>query len=375
MKFFAFILYPSAFNSMSRVRLVNISKQFGSSLAVDNVNLDIAEGECVTLLGPSGCGKTTTLRMVAGLIEPSAGEIFFDEQMVNALSPNKRNIGFVFQTHSLFPHMSVADNIAFGLSVKGEDKKKIAARVEEMLALVELSGYEKRMPAQLSGGQQQRVALARVLATNPRVLLFDEPLSALDRNLRDTLKYNIRDLQRKTRKTAIYVTHDQSEAFAISDRIFVMNAGRVEQVGSQLDIYLKPQTKFVAEFIGANNALSGEVMSTGETVGERDVWIKVADQRIRAHDYVGLQNGDKVLAYVRPENIRVLDDNATETFLNTLEGTVEQIVFEGSTVHFNARVGEAVLRVELAGTERLTVLNREGAKVRLGFNQVTLIKA
>lgn len=360
---------------MSRVRLVNISKHFGHSVAVDNVNLDIAEGEFVTLLGPSGCGKTTTLRMVAGLIEPSAGEIYFDDQRVNDVPPNRRNIGFVFQTHSLFPHMSVADNIAFGLSVKGEDKQKIAARVEEMLALVDLAGYEKRMPGQLSGGQQQRVALARVLATNPRVLLFDEPLSALDRNLRDTLKYNIRDLQRKTGKTAIYVTHDQSEAFAISDRIFVMNQGRVEQVGTQLDIYLQPQTKFVAEFIGANNALAGEVVSVGETVGERDVWIRVGEQRIRARDYLGLQNGDDVLAYVRPENIRVLDGSGDENFRNTVEGTVEKIVFEGSTVHFDARVSESVLRVELAGTERLTILNREGTRVRLGFNEVTLIKA
>lgn len=360
---------------MSRVRLVNISKHFGQSVAVDNVNLDIAEGEFVTLLGPSGCGKTTTLRMVAGLIDPTAGEIYFDEQLVNPLPPNRRNIGFVFQTHSLFPHMSVADNIAFGLSVKGEDKKKTEARVQEMLALVDLAGYEKRMPGQLSGGQQQRVALARVLATNPRVLLFDEPLSALDRNLRDTLKYNIRDLQRKTGKTAIYVTHDQSEAFAISDRIFVMNAGRVEQVGSQLDIYLHPQTKFVAEFIGSNNALAGQVVSTGETVGGRDVWIRVQDQKIRAQDYLGLQNGDNVLAYVRPENIRVLDDGAGDNFLNAVQGTVEKIVFEGSTVHFDARVGESVLRVELAGTERLTILNREGTKVRLGFNEVSLIKA
>jgi putative spermidine/putrescine transport system ATP-binding protein len=359
---------------MSRVRLINISKNFGNAVAVNNVNLDIAEGEFVTLLGPSGCGKTTTLRMIAGLVEPSAGEIYFDDQLVNPLPPNRRNIGFVFQTHSLFPHMTVADNIAFGLSVKGEDKKKIQARVEEMLVLVDMQGYEKRLPAQLSGGQQQRVALARVLATNPRVLLFDEPLSALDRNLRDTLKYNIRDLQRKTRKTAIYVTHDQSEAFAISDRIFVMNQGHVEQVGTQLDIYLRPQTQFVAEFIGSNNALSGQVVSTGETVGGRDVWIRVQDQRLRARDYVGLQNGDRVLAYVRPENIRVLEDGAGDNFLNTVEGTIETIIFEGSTVHFDARVGAAVLRVELAGTERLTVLNREGARVRLGFNEVTLIK-
>ncbi|HZQ05652.1 MAG TPA: ABC transporter ATP-binding protein [Anaerolineae bacterium] len=359
---------------MSRVRLVNITKRFGNTTAVSDVNMDIAEGEFVTLLGPSGCGKTTTLRMIAGLVEPTEGKIYFDEQLVNPLPPNRRNIGFVFQTHSLFPHMNVTDNIGFGLSVKGEDKQKIAARVQEMLALIGLQGYEKRMPSELSGGQQQRVALARVLATNPRVLLFDEPLSALDRNLRDQLKYNILDLQRKTHKTAIYVTHDQSEAFAISDRIFVMNLGRVEQVGTQLDIYLHPQTEFVAEFIGSNNTLAGEVIQSSDGAGERQVSVQAGNLTIQCRDYLGLKTGDHVLAFIRPENIRVLDNASSNHYLNQVEGTVEKIVFEGSTVHFDARVQDTLLRVELAGTERLTILNREGARVRLGFDEVTLIR-
>ena len=217
---------------MSTVRLASITKHFGPTIAVDEFDLDVADGEFVTLLGPSGCGKTTTLRMIAGLIEPTGGRIWFDDEDVTFLPPRTRNIGFVFQTPALFPHLSVADNVAFGLSVKGAKKPAIADRVDEMLAMVELSGYGARLPAQLSGGQQQRVALARVLATDPRVLLFDEPLSALDQNLRDTLKYSILELQRRTGKTAIYVTHDQSEAFAISDRIVVMNAGRVEQIGT-----------------------------------------------------------------------------------------------------------------------------------------------
>src|SRR5215470_4197648 len=253
---------------MSRVRMVDITKRYADTTAVDRVSADIAEGEFVTLLGPSGCGKTTTLRMIAGLIEPSGGQILFDDQVMNDISTHRRNIGFVFQSHALFPHMTVADNIAFGLSVKGRPKTEIRERVEQMLELVELRGYGDRRPGQLSGGQQQRVALARVLATDPRVLLFDEPLSALDRNLRDTLKYSILALQRRTHKTAIYVTHDQSEAFAISDRIVVMNAGRIEQIGTQTDIYLHPQTPFVAEFIGANNSLVGivtQVEGTGET--------------------------------------------------------------------------------------------------------------
>lgn len=359
---------------MSRVRLNNLSKQFGSSIAVHDVNMDIAEGEFVTLLGPSGCGKTTTLRMIAGLIEPTAGDIYFDEQLMNHIPPNQRNIGFVFQTHSLFPHLSVADNIAFGLSVKGQEASKIQARVHEMLALVGLQGYEKRMPAQLSGGQQQRVALARVLATNPRVLLFDEPLSALDRNLRDQLKYNILELQRKTHKTAIYVTHDQSEAFAISDRIFVMNQGQVEQAGTQFDIYLHPQTEFVAEFIGANNALAGKVVGVTERGGERIVQLEAQGLDLACRDEWGVQARQEVLAYIRPENIRVLDNHAGETFLNNVEGVVEKIVFEGSTVHFDARVGDALLRVEMAGTERLTILSQQGSRVQLGFDEITLIR-
>src|SRR4051812_29837213 len=244
---------------MSRVRLVDVTKRFGQTIAVDRVSAEIAEGEFVTLLGPSGCGKTTTLRMVAGLVEPTEGRIFFDDQIVNNVPTHKRNIGLAFQSHALFPHQSVAKNIAFGLSVKGRPKRDIEARVQEMLSLVELTGYDARMPAHLSGGQQQRVALARMLATDPRVLLFDEPLSALDRNLRDTLKYSILELQRRTKKTAIYVTHDQSEAFAISDRIVVMNAGRIEQIGTQTDIYLRPETPFVAEFIGATNGFRGRV--------------------------------------------------------------------------------------------------------------------
>ncbi len=193
---------------MAHVRLVNVTKRYGSVVAADRVNLDIADGEFVTLLGPSGCGKTTTLRMIAGLVETSEGQIYFDDQEVSHVPPNRRNVGFVFQSHALFPHLSVFDNVAFGLSVRGTPRASIRRRVEEMLALVNLSGYERRMPAQLSGGQQQRVALARMLATNPRVLLFDEPLSSLDRNLRDQLKHSIRALQQETGKTAVFVTHD-----------------------------------------------------------------------------------------------------------------------------------------------------------------------
>jgi ABC-type Fe3+/spermidine/putrescine transport system ATPase subunit len=300
---------------MSRVRLQEVTKRYGETVAVDRISADIADGEFLTLLGPSGCGKTTTLRMVAGLIEPTEGTILFDDQVVNNVPPHRRNIGLAFQSHALFPHLSVGRNVAFGLEVKGRKKEDIAARVREMLAMVELGDFGDRLPSQLSGGQQQRVALARMLATDPRVLLFDEPLSALDRNLRDTLKYSILALQRRTRKTAIYVTHDQSEAFAISDRIFVMNQGRIEQAGSQLDIYLRPQSEFVANFVGDNNALRGQVIAvTPAAEGLPGLaMIQSGAVRARAANTAELAVGDPVLAFVRPENIEVLADGRDET--------------------------------------------------------------
>ena len=358
---------------MSTVRLSRVTKLYGTTVAVDDFDLEVADGEFVTLLGPSGCGKTTTLRMIAGLVEPSGGRIFFDDQDVTWLAPRQRNIGFVFQTPSLFPHLSVADNIGFGLSVKGEKKPAIAAKVEEMLAMVGLSGYGGRLPGQLSGGQQQRVALARVLATDPRVLLFDEPLSALDRNLRDTLKYSILDLQRRTKKTAIYVTHDQSEAFAISDRIVVMSSGRAEQIGTQSDIYLNPQTSFVAEFIGANNGLRGVI--TGRQ-GEADgaPWVIDADGRtIVGADRPGLAVGQAVVAYIRPEDIEILSDG-NDGFANVLEGTVDRVIFEGPVAQVRVDVGGRELRVDVSGNERLELMRREGG-VRLGFDEVSVIPA
>lgn len=354
---------------MSRVRLVNISKYFGATPAVEKINLDVAEGEFLTLLGPSGCGKTTTLRMIAGLIDPTTGQVLFDDQNVTDLPPNQRNIGFVFQSPALFPHMSVADNIGFGLSVKGRPKKEIHGRVNEVLELVNLIGYANRLPRQLSGGQQQRVALARVLATDPRVLLFDEPLSALDRNLRETLKYNILELQRRTGKTAIYVTHDQSEAFAISDRIAVMNQGRIEQLGTQTDIYLYPQSDFVAQFIGANNRLDGKVSA----VDNETTQVQVNGLTLYCPVHPKLKQGDSVAAYVRPENITVLK-NGDAKYHNQIEGAVEQIIFEGSTAQLHVKVGQQSIRVDVSGTERLQLLNHRG-QIRLGFDEVTLIPA
>src|SRR5215218_6307208 len=332
---------------MSRVRLVDITKRYGPTVAVDRVNADIAEGEFVTLLGPSGCGKTTTLRMVAGLAEPSEGKIFFDDQVVNNVPTHRRNIGLAFQSHALFPHQSVAKNIAFGLSVVGRSLREIEQRVAEMLEMIELQGYESRMPAQLSGGQQQRVALARMLATDPRVLLFDEPLSALDRNLRDTLKYSILALQRRTKKTAIYVTHDQSEAFAISDRIFVMHNGRIEQAGTQLDIYLRPASEFVANFVGDNNVFRGTIMTISPA----------SDDNGRT---ATVQSGKLTLSGFAPPGL-----NAGVGEPDVVDASVEQIVFEGPTVRVKADAGGQPLELAVGGLERLTLIDGGKRDLRL----------
>ena len=365
---------------MARVQLVDVTKRYGQTLAVDGVSADIAQGEFITLLGPSGCGKTTTLRMVAGLIEPTAGNIMFDDQVVNRIPTHKRNIGLAFQSHALFPHLSVAKNIAFGLTVKGMDKRATTRRVDEMLDMIELSGYGDRMPAHLSGGQQQRVALARMLATDPRVLLFDEPLSALDRNLRDSLKYSILELQRRTRKTAIYVTHDQSEAFAISDRIFVMNKGRIEQGGTQLDIYLRPESEFVATFVGDNNAVPGVVVDDGEEGGRREeegrgtVRVKLFGMEVEAFAGFPVRPGEQVLAFVRPENIEVLREGEDREQAGVVAGRVDQIVFEGASVRLVVDVGGTPIRVESGGLERLTLLGKEAAIVHLRLAEVSLVR-
>jgi ABC-type Fe3+/spermidine/putrescine transport system ATPase subunit len=242
-----------------------------------------------------------------------------------------------------------------------------------MLGMVGLAGYGSRLPAQLSGGQQQRIALARVLATDPTVLLFDEPLSALDKNLRDTLKYSILSLQRATRKTAIYVTHDQSEAFAISDRIVVMNAGRIEQIGVQTDIYLHPRTPFVADFIGANNGLVGTVTAVDGAAGdERTVTVVASGIELRSRHPSDLRVGQAVIAYVRPENIDVLSNGDGARYTNVIEGVIDRVIFEGPTAQLRVDVGGHELRADVSGNERLTLVQREG-RVRLGFNDVTVI--
>ena len=251
--------------SEAALRLAGIEKRYGATVAVAGVDLEVRDGEFLTLLGPSGCGKTTTLGLIAGFFPPSAGEIFLRGRPVAGLPPFKRDIGVVFQDYALFPHMTAGENVAFGLRMRGLRKEEIESRVSEALGLVQLGGLAERRPLELSGGQRQRVALARALVIRPAVLLLDEPLSNLDLKLREEMRVEIAGLQRRLGITTVFVTHDQGEALVMSDRIAVMNAGRIEQLGTPADVYERPATRFVAQFIGRMNFLRGE----GKTVAIR----------------------------------------------------------------------------------------------------------
>ncbi|MFN3492795.1 MAG: ABC transporter ATP-binding protein, partial [Anaerolineales bacterium] len=245
---------------MSHLELTNIHKSFGASVAVENFNLSIKQGEFVSFLGPSGCGKTTTLRMVAGFELPTSGTITIGGRDLTFVPPNKRNVGMVFQSYALFPNMTVAQNVGYGLKIAGKPKSELEARVQEMLSLIQMEKFSSRYPYQLSGGQQQRVALARALAIRPEVLLLDEPLSALDAKIRFDLRQEIRRIQQQLGITTIYVTHDQEEALSLSDRIVVMSHGKMEQVGTPFEIYNFPKTRFVANFVGSLNTADAQVV-------------------------------------------------------------------------------------------------------------------
>ena len=307
---------------MSRVVLKDVSKRYGENYAVRGVDLDIREGEFLTLLGPSGCGKTTTLRMIAGFEQPTEGRIVIDGVDVTDLAPNKRKLGMVFQSYALFPNMTVADNVAFGLKMLKMPHDQIQKRVGEMLALIQMANFGNRYSYQLSGGQQQRVALARALAIQPRVLLLDEPLSALDAKIRDELRNEIRRIQRELGITTIYVTHDQEEALALSDRIVVMNVGRVEQIGQPFEIYNKPQTEFVARFVGTLSTVRGVVSGDGSVL--------VSGQPVRLSAPLTTKRvGEVVMLSLRPETI-ALGNGAQGD--NTLRATVQSITFLGAVV-------------------------------------------
>jgi putative spermidine/putrescine transport system ATP-binding protein len=331
------------------VQLDKVLKRFGDSIALHEVSLKIQEGEFVTLLGPSGCGKTTLLNLMAGFAEADNGEIFIDGQLVTETPPYQREIGIVFQNYALFPHMSVARNIGYGLRMRGVAKAEIAERVEQALALVKLQGYGERKPRELSGGQQQRVALARALVIRPKVLLLDEPFSALDKNLRLSMQIELKDIQRKLGVTTVFVTHDQSEALSMSDRVVVMSAGHVRQVGTPDAIYRYPQDPFVASFVGDVNILPGRYLSRDElaTLALGDSALRVPAERVHA------DVGERLDIYVRPENIR-LGALGPGTLLSA---TVITHVFQGDHVDIHLDVpalGHNRLFVRQSGLEALT---------------------
>ena len=326
---------------MAEVALADLSKRYGDFYAVREVSLKIADGEFLVLLGPSGCGKTTTLRMIAGFIEPSAGHVRLAGHDVTLLPPWKRNAGMVFQSYALFPHMTVAQNIAFGLEMRKLQRAEIERRVEEALALVRLGGFGARLPRQLSGGQQQRVALARALAIRPDVLLLDEPLSNLDAKLRQEVRVEIRELQRQLGLTTVMVTHDQEEALTMADRLVVMSEGSVRQVGSQRDLYERPADRFVAGFVGRSTFLDGAIEAPGRFRTDGGLALACRDGR----------TGRAALA-LRPERVEI--GSAPRSGLdNSLPGTVEFVSYLGALIDIHVR---------LSPNDRLVVqiANREG---------------
>ena len=348
------------------VELRNVSKVFDNSvIAVDDVSLEIEPGEFFSLLGPSGCGKTTTLRMIAGFEMPTSGEISIEGRPMGETPPFRRNVNTVFQNYALFPHMTVAENVAFGLRMKRIPRDEIARRVREALQLVRLGGFEDRYPRQLSGGQQQRVALARALINRPRVLLLDEPLGALDLKLRKEMQLELKHLQMTVGITFIYVTHDQEEALTMSDRIAVMNAGRVLQVGTPLEIYERPSSRFVADFIGESNFLDGRVV---ELNGQRAT--VVVDDRVpvpaRAQD--GLAIGEQVTVAIRPEKIR-LRSLGTEGADGCVRGRVEEVVYIGTDTYYLVRLTDrCTVRVRVQNSQ-----NRLDSSETIGHGEEVLL--
>jgi len=335
--------------ALASVELRNLTKRYGSHAAVDDVSLTIEHGRLVCLLGPSGCGKTTTLRLIAGFIEPTAGEILVGERLVSSpertLAPEQRNMSMIFQSYALWPHMTVADNVAYGLKLRRLDRGAIARRLKAILATTHLEGLAERYPGELSGGQQQRVALARALIVEPETLLLDEPLSNLDANLREEMRFEVRRLHDQYRYTTVYVTHDQSEAMTTADIIAVMNGGKIEQAGSPEEIYERPHSEFVARFIGGSNVIHG-------TVGE-DGRVACAGALIRCGGGQKAAAGTDVAISIRPHLIR-LWVNPPDKLENIVPATVLRQVFLGSTRDYMvAAADDTQLRVVASPAENI----------------------
>ncbi len=339
------------------VQLVSLSKQFDGATAVDGISLEIGAGEFFSLLGPSGCGKTTTLRMVAGFVPPTSGQIMLDGVDVGSWAPNRRNVNTVFQSYALFPFLTVAENVAFGMKYKSVPKAERDQRLAEALALVQLSGLERRRPNQLSGGQQQRVALARALVLRPAVLLLDEPLGALDAKLRKQLRIELKALQEEVGITFVFVTHDQEEALSMSDRIAVMNAGRIEQVGTPDEVYENPATVFVADFLGVSNLMDAHAGSVTGGCCE----VSVGDFSLRAGCGALTATGPVKLV-ARPERVRLLAFDAEHE--NCLPGMVERTVYVGA-------VSQVMVRL-VTGTQIQVAITNSGRE--LSYERGTPVK-
>ena len=347
------------------ISLERVSKRFGPVLAVEETTLDIRDGEFFSLLGPSGCGKTTTLRMIAGLEAPDEGRILLRGADVTTVPPNHRNVNTVFQHYALFPHMSVVDNVAFGLELKKIPRGDRRDRVARMLEVVQLEGMEKRKPSQLSGGQQQRVALARALVNRPAALLLDEPLGALDVKLRKQMQLELKRIQSELGTTFVYVTHDQEEALTMSDRIGVMNGGVVEQVADPKDIYEHPKTPFVADFIGSLNALDFRVdeVSNGLAV------MKLGEgERLVVPVGAGIQPGSNLRVAVRPERVRIEPANGRAPEGGSrVEGTIAELVYLGGLTHFHVDAGGAGRVVSHRMDDQVASSLQPGGKVVLSW--------
>jgi len=350
---------------MAFLEIDNVSKSFGrDTWAVKDFNLQVERGELVSFLGPSGCGKTTTLRMVAGFETPTHGTIRVKDEDITSRPPNRRNVGMVFQAYALFPNMSVANNIGFGLKIAKKSPSEIKDRVKEMLDLIHMPGLEDRYPYQLSGGQQQRVALARALAISPEVLLLDEPLSALDAKIRVSLRAEIRAIQQQLGITAIYVTHDQEEALSLSDRVVVMYQGHIEQVGAPFEIYNFPTTEFVAQFVGTLNAVSAEVIDPASNT------LRLEGQQIQAAQ--GLENrraGDRVMIAIRPERLAFASE---EKKANLLDCAIENITFLGSIVRIQVSLGNATFYVDTFNNPHLE-LPKIGDKMQITCSREAIL--
>ena len=327
------------------IELRDITVEFDGERVLDRLNLSIGDGEFVTLLGSSGCGKTTTLRVIAGFIQPQSGEVFFDGKSVAGLPPYKRPVNTIFQRYALFPNYNVYENIAFGLKLKKVPKDEIKERVTEMLRLVNLSGFENRSVTRLSGGQQQRVAIARALINQPKVLLLDEPLAALDLKLRKDMQNELKNMQKKLGITFIYVTHDQEEALSMSDTVVVMNEGTVQQIGKPTDIYNEPQNAFVADFIGESNIIDGRML--------RDYRVRFAGREFECLDS-GFAQGEAVDVVIRPEDVDIVSGDAGQ-----LTGTITSVTFRG--VHFEIIVDVQGFKWMIQTTDE----HKEGENVRL----------